>query len=55
MTLLATGCRSSFTLLTKLTFGEKYCAFDELMFKKCIRMGITVFKIVIWGGISSVI
>ena len=23
--------------------------------KKCIRMGITIFKMFIWGGVSSVI
>ena len=26
---------------------------NELKLRKCIRMGITVFKIYIWGGISS--
>ena len=33
-------------------------AFDWLTrinVKKCIRMGITIFKIYIWGGISSVV
>ena len=25
----------------------------ELKLQKCIRIGITIFKIFIWGGISS--
>ena len=25
----------------------------EIKLHKCIRMGITIFKIFIWGGISS--
>ena len=46
------GQRPGFTSLRKLTFGAKYCFFDVKMY---IRMGITMFKILIWGGILSFI
>ena len=42
------GQRSYFTSLTQLTFCSKY-----VKVKRYIRMGITIFKIFIWGGISS--
>ena len=34
----------------KLTFGAKHCVFGLVKVKKYIRMGITLFKIFIWGG-----
>ena len=39
----------------KQIFGAKYCIFNVKKFKKYIRMRVTIFKIFIWGGISSYI
>ena len=38
-----------------MTFGIMWLAMIkfETNLNKCIRMGITIFKIYIWGGISS--
>ena len=46
------GQRSGFTSLTQLTVCDKYLIFDVLK-SKYIRMGITIFKIYIWGSILS--
>ena len=47
------GQGSGYTSLTQLTFCSKYLVLMRKSKKKYIRMGITVFKIFIWGGISS--
>ena len=44
---------SCFSSLVTLTFCEKQCIFSLFIVKKYIRMGITIFKFFIWGGISS--
>ena len=44
---------SCFSSLVTLTFREKQCIFSMFVVKKYIRMGITIFKFFIWGGISS--
>ena len=44
MQLAATGCRRNILNCHCLFEGKCYL---------CIRMGITVLKIIIWGGISS--
>ena len=44
---------SCFSSLVTLTFREKPCIFSMFVVKKYIRMGITIFKFFIWGGISS--
>ena len=41
------GQHPGFMLLRKLLFDEKYCVL------RWIRMGITIFKIFVWGGILS--
>ena len=45
-----------FTLPRPLDFGTQYNVLKGKNIKKCIRIGITVtvLKIVIWGGKSSV-
>ena len=43
------GQHSGFTSLMQLTFCSKYLVIDV---SKYIRMGITIFKFFIWGGIS---
>ena len=54
MTSLVIGWCSGFTLLTKLTLVQNTCLW-QINVKRYIRMGITIYKIFIWGGISSVI
>ena len=44
-----------FTLLKALSMGAKQYTLKGENVKKFIRMVITVFKIVIWGGKSSVL
>ena len=46
------GQRSGFSSLTLLTLCSKCLVFDAKS-KKYFRMGITIFKIFIRGGISS--
>ena len=48
------------SLTSFITFSWMMCSFMRLAMlqfekrlQKCIRMGITIFKIFIWGGISS--
>ena len=49
------GQRSEYTSLVQLMFLRQIPGFDVSMLKstKYIRMGITIFQFVIWGGISS--
>ena len=44
MQLTATGCRRNIL--------QCHCLFEGKCYS-CIRMGITILKIIIWGGISS--
>ena len=53
-------CRIWFDVINYVTFRWMTCSFMRLAtlhfdtkLQKCIRMGITIFKIFIWGGISS--
>ena len=47
---------SGFMQLAATCYRDKilhfYCLFAEKYYS-CIRMGITIFKMLIWGGISS--
>ena len=36
-----------------MTCGQLATLQFEMKLQKCIRMGITIFKIFIWGGVSS--
>ena len=48
------GQRSEYTSLMQLMFLRQILGFDNYVnVKKYIRMGITIFQFVIWGGISS--
>ena len=53
-------CRKMFDITNNVTFRWMTCGFMQLAMlqfetklQKCIRMGITIFKIFIWGGILS--
>ena len=52
-------CRKLFDVINYVTFRLVMCGFMllatvkfETKLQKCIRIGITIFKIFIWGGIS---
>ena len=51
------GQRSEYASLMQLMFSRQIPGFDLYIVnvKKYIRMGITIFQFVIWGGISSYI
>ena len=53
-------CRKHFDFINYATFRWMMCGFMglatlqfETNLQKCIRMGITIFKLFIWGAISS--
>ena len=53
-------CRKLFNVINYVTFRWMTCGFMRLAtlefetkLERCIRMAITIFKILIWGGISS--
>ena len=53
-------CRKQFDVFNYVAFCWMTCCFMrlarlqfEMKLQKCIRMGITIFKIFIWGGIFS--
>ena len=53
-------CRKQFDAINYVTFCWMTCHITwlamlqfEMKLQECIRMGITIFKILIWGGISS--
>ena len=52
--------RKKFDVINYVTFRRMTCGFVRLAtlqfetkLQKCIRMGISIFKFLIWGGISS--
>ena len=53
--LLVIGQYNGYMSLNKLKFGAKYYVYEVLKLKVKCRMGITIFKILVWGGISSYI